>query len=200
MFKHQIIFIIIVISSCLFILTELSVRPTQAAPANVTATPTARLRAPRALTPTQTGVPTTSNPTINTANGAGRIFSNVSFEQTDSTCVTANNNWSFLRQAHMRGWYTAHPSIQETCNGSSFGISARVIELNRVNGKVPDGTWYASLNADVASFLYQPICVANNDIISFEFYHNGGGSPRTDIASLRFGIPSGLPANSVAAD
>jgi len=80
MCKQQIIFIIIVISSCLFILTELSLRPTQAAPANPTATPTARLRAPRALTPTQTGVPTTNNPTINTANAAGRIISNPSFE------------------------------------------------------------------------------------------------------------------------
>jgi hypothetical protein len=47
---------------------------------------------------------------------------------------------------------------------------------------------------------YQPICIANNDIISFEFYHNGGGSNRTDIASLRFGIPTGLPSGSVATD
>ena len=115
-FKHQIIFIIIVICSYLFMLTELSVRPTQAAPANPTATPTARLRAPRALTPTQTGVPTTSNPTINTANGAGRVFSNDTFENTDSTCYNNNNNWSYIRQEHMRGWLTAHPAVQERCN------------------------------------------------------------------------------------
>ena len=81
-FKQQILFIIIVAGISIFALMGILLRPTHAAPANVTATatPQAQLRAPRALTPTQTGVPTTSNPTINTANAAGRVISNPSFE------------------------------------------------------------------------------------------------------------------------
>ena len=145
-------------------------------------------------------VPTTSNPTISIANGGLRTMANTSFENTDSSCGVALNTWAYIRMDHMRGWKTAHPAVQEKCNaGTSFGTVARVIELNYYTTP-PDGTKYASLNADVASFLYQTLCVENGDSFDFQFYHNVGGSSRTDIASFRLGIPSGLPSGSVAAD
>jgi hypothetical protein len=104
-------------------------------------------------------VPTTSNPTISIANGGLRTMANTSFENTDSSCGVALNTWAYIRMDHMRGWKTAHPAVQEKCNaGSSFGTVARVIELNYYTTP-PDGTKYASLNADVASFLYQTLCV-----------------------------------------
>jgi len=145
-------------------------------------------------------VPTTSNPTISLANGGLRTMANTSFENTDTTCTVGWNTWAYIRMDHMRGWKTAHPAVQEKCNnGNAFGIVARVIELN-YGTTPPDGTKYASLNADVASFLYQTLCVENGDSFDFEFYHNVGGTNRTDIASFRLGIPSGLPTGSVTAD
>jgi alpha-tubulin suppressor-like RCC1 family protein len=74
-----------------------------------------------------------------------------------------------------------------------------VIELNPI-ADAPDGNKVASLNADVASFLYQKLCVTSGETFTFEFYHNIGTANRTDIASFRLGIPSGLPTGSLAAD
>ena len=100
----------------------------------------------------------------------------------------------------MAGWFTAHPAHQEACNSNKAGPSSyRVIELNQ-RGDAPDGNNVASLNAEVASFLYQKLCVSDGETFSFEFYHNVGGTSRTDIASFRLGIPSGLPSGSVGAD
>ena len=204
-FKHQIIFTIIFVGICVFILTGISLRPTQAAPANPTATstPAAKLRAPRALTPTQTGVPTTSNPTINTANGAGRTFSNVSFESF-SECPSAPTVWHVINMDNMFGWKTTAPKgtggAQDACNGIANGLYSRGIELQGVNiyGYTPDdGDVYAELNAYYPSFLYQAVCVANSDTIEFKFSHRAVGNSRTDITEFRIGIPTGLIAGSV---
>ncbi|MFM2308305.1 MAG: Cellulosome-anchoring protein precursor [Chloroflexota bacterium] len=151
--------------------------------------------------PTVAGVvPTTSNPTINTSIAGVRTMANTSFEVTDSSCSLPMGSWDYVRQEHMAGWFTAHPLSQEACNSSKSGpVSYRPIELN-IRSDAPDGTNVASLNADVASFLYQKLCVKSGESFDFEFYHNVGGTNRTDIAAFRLGIPSGLPAGSVAAD
>jgi hypothetical protein len=108
--------------------------------------------------------------------------------------------WAFIRQEWMAGWFTAHPLSQESCNDTKSGPSSyRPIELN-MRTDAPDGRNVASLNADVASFLYQKLCVTSGESFDFEFYHTAGGTRRTDIAALRMGIPSGLPSGSVAAD
>ena len=147
-------------------------------------------------------IPTTSNPTINTANAGVRTMANTSFEVTDFICSLDVGTWAYIRQEYMAGWFTAHPLEQESCNSSKFGpASYRPIELN-MRTDAPDGDNVASLNASVASFLYQKLCVKNGESFDFEFYHNAGvaGVGRTDIASFRLGIPSGLPLGSVAED
>jgi hypothetical protein len=145
-------------------------------------------------------IPTTSNPTINTANAGVRTMANTSFEVTDSTCSLDTGTWAYIRQEYMAGWFTAHPLEQESCNSTRLGpVSFRPIELN-MRTDAPDGDNVASLNASVASFLYQRLCVTSGESFDFEFYHNAGGSSRTDIAAFRMGIPSGLPSGSVAAD
>lgn len=62
--------------------------------------------------------------------------------------------------------------------------SYRVIELNP-RADAPDGNNIASLNAEVASFLYQNLCVKSGETFDFEFYHNVGGGNRTDIAGIK---------------
>ena len=71
----------------LLVIFAMQIHPSQAASISATSTPAVALRAPRALTPTQTGVPTTSNPTSNGTKG-GRIYSNTSFENSDFACFT----------------------------------------------------------------------------------------------------------------
>ena len=167
--------------------------PTMTYTPSKTPSPTLELRAPGE-------VPTTSNPTINTSIAGVRTMANTSFEVTDTTCSLAIDTWSYIRQEYMSGWFTAHPAEQESCNNIRSGPSSyRVIELNP-RADAPDGNNIASLNAEVASFLYQKLCVKSGETFDFEFYHNVGGGNRTDIAAFRLGIPSGLPAGSVAAD
>ena len=169
----------------------------------ITNTPTiTRTPSPTSVATVVGMIPTTSNPTINTANAGVRTMANTSFEVTDSSCSLNTGTWAYIRQEWMAGWFTAHPLSQESCNNNRSGpVSYRPIELNP-RADSPDGRIVASLNAEVASFLYQKLCVSNGETFSFEFYHNAGvaGATRTDIAALRMGIPSGLPVGSVAAD
>ena len=179
--------------------------PSQTPTATATYTPTMTSTATRTpsptVVPTVAGVvPTTSNPTINTSIAGVRTMANTSFEVTDSSCSLNMGTWAFIRQEWMAGWFTAHPLSQESCNDTKSGPSSyRPIELN-MRTDAPDGRNVASLNADVASFLYQKLCVTSGETFEFEFYHTAGGTNRTDIAALRMGIPSGLPVGSVAAD
>ena len=146
--------------------------------------------------PTIAGViPTTSNPTINTANGGSRVMANTSFELYDGT-------WTqMMDMVNMRGWKTTHRTsdtgyrVMEMWN---YGTQSWYDALNGV--AAPDGTRWVELNAYHASMLYQPICFADNEQFDFEFYHHPRSFSSTEIIELRFGIPSGLDAGSVAAD
>jgi hypothetical protein len=160
-------------------------------------------------------VPTSSNPTINVSNGAVRIMSNPSFELFDG-----EHNFAFWAQyadSNMRGWFTAHPSSAEfyttSCSSGSYtGSSGRLIEIfkeffscdagleSTVNTAAPEGTYFAELNANAYSMLYQPICLASGETFHFSFNHHRRLWSGTDIIEFRMGIPSGLVANSRPAD
>jgi hypothetical protein len=160
--------------------------------------------------PTQSGVsgrtsgrtiPTTSNP-AGTGDQGVRTMANTSFEVNDSGCTMTT--YEYARVADMRGWFTSHPSVAASCNGVAYSParSGRVIELQKYAAysyTPEDGSVYAELNADYASMLYQPLCLANNDVITYNFAHRPRGD-RTDVAEFRIGIPSGLTSGSVAAD
>jgi hypothetical protein len=179
--------------------------PTQTYTPTMTYTPTATFTVTKTPSPTAVPtvagvIPTTINPTIDTSIAGVRTMANTSFEVTDTACAILTGGWDYIRQEHMAGWFTAHPAHQEACNSSKSGPSSyRVIELNQ-RADAPDGNNVASLNAEVASFLYQKLCVKSGETFDFEFYHNVGGSSRTDIAAFRLGIPSGLPSGSVTSD
>ena len=166
---------------------------THAAPANVTTTntPVAKLRAPRALTPTATGVPTTSNPTINTANGGVRIISNPSFETNGGT------NSADICESTMGGWFQSHPVIG-TCRVFEVWAKNRIDSLSSAGA--PDGNAIIELNAYYASMAYQPICIAGGESFDFQFYHHTRAWSSTDEIEFRFGIPTGLTSGSRTAD
>ena len=63
-------------------------------------------------------VPTTSNPTINLANGGVRTMQNTSFEQF-GTCASPMTSWSTIRMERMFGWKTTQPLQIENCNAVS---------------------------------------------------------------------------------
>lgn len=111
-------------------------------------------------------VPTTSNPTINTAAGGIRIIANSSFESpVPTTMMTCENA--------MGGWFTTQPVI------SAYGC--RVFEAwgqgiysgDALSGvSPPDGVMFTELNAYVSSMTYQPICMIGGENFNFEFHHH----------------------------
>jgi len=146
--------------------------------------------------PTVAGViPTSSNPTINLANAGSRTMANTSFELYDGT-------WTqMMNMTNMRGWKTTHRTSDtgfRVMEMWEYGSAAWYDALNGV--AAPDGTRWVELNAYHASMLYQPICFADNEQFDFEFYHHPRSFSSNEIIELRFGIPTGLDAGSVAAD
>jgi len=57
-------------------------------------------------------IPTTSNPTINTANGGVRTMQNVSFEEF-GICTGAPTSYHVIRQEEMGGWFTTQPKFPD---------------------------------------------------------------------------------------
>ena len=146
-------------------------------------------------------IPTTSNPVGNGLT-ASRTYANTSFELKDSGCN--NTNYEYAIEEDVRGWLTTSPTYAASCNGVAYSParSGRVIELQprAAYGYTPqDGSYYAELNAQFASMLYQPICFRDADVITYSFAHRPRGN-RTDVAEFRIGIPSGLPTGSRAAN
>jgi len=142
-------------------------------------------------------IPTTSKPVGNGLT-ASRTYANTSFELKDSGCT--NTNYEYAREADVRGWLTTSPSWTASCNGVTYtpNRTGRVIELQpqAAYGYTPQhGSFYAELNAQFASMLYQPICFKDADVITYSFAHRPRGN-RTDVAELRIGIPTGLPVDS----
>ncbi len=146
-------------------------------------------------------IPTTSNP-VGNGNTGLRTFANTSFEESDFACFSLSSGWAYINQTKMRGWQTAHPFHNETnCTPAESGI--RIIEIQRtgLQGTTAfHGSKYAELNAHYVTFIYQEMCVVNNDVIEFTFRHKPINAGRADIAQFAFGIPSTLPSGSIAGD
>ena len=135
-------------------------------------------------------VPTTSNPTINTAAGGIRIIANSSFESPRPTTMMTCEN-------AMGGWFTTQPVI------SAYGC--RVFEAwgqgiysgDALSGvSPPDGVMFTELNAYVSSMTYQPICMIGGENFDFQFYHHTRYWSETNTIEFRFGIPPSLPSYS----
>jgi hypothetical protein len=171
---------------------------TATATATATATYTPTATSTRTATPTRTAtstvvpgtIPTTSNPTINTALGGVRIVANPSFEQGTKTAFPCEP---------YAGWYTSHP-VQSGCRPFELW-GAGLTNVESVSGVTPpNGSYYIELNAYSVSMAFQPICMVNGETFDFEFYHHTRSWSSTNQIQFRFGIPSGLPAGSRAAD
>ncbi len=135
-------------------------------------------------------VPTTTNPTINVANGGSRIVANTSFE------LQADNG--MICESNMRGWLTTHP-VQGSCRVFEVWTKNAANDSLIGNG-APDGTYYIELNAFTVSMAYQPICMVGGESFDFEFYHHVRNWSDTNTIEFRFGIPSGLSAGSKSSD
>jgi hypothetical protein len=188
---------VVIIGSLIFLTKGIEQTPVEAATVQRTAQ-TDNIQQARSSSRT---IPTTSNP-AGTGDQGVRTMANTSFEINDSGC--AMTSFQYARMSDMRGWFTSHPSIAATCDGAAYSParSGRIIELQvqaNQNYMPEDGLVYSELNGDVASMLYQPLCLQDSDVITYSFAHRPKGN-RTDVAEFRIGIPSGLPSNSVAND
>ena len=172
--------------------------PTNTMTPTRTSTPTNTMTPTRTSTPTRTAtstvvpgtIPTTSNPTINTALGGVRIVANPSFEQGTHTAFPCEP---------YAGWYTSHPVVSGCRPFELWGSGLTNVEsLSGVTP--PNGSYYIELNAYSVSMAFQPICMVDGETFDFEFYHHTRSWNSTNQIQFRFGIPSGLPAGSRAAD
>jgi len=57
-------------------------------------------------------IPTTSNPSATDEAGV-RTMANTSFENVTSTCTVGVNQWVYLRESALNGWFTSHAPWQE---------------------------------------------------------------------------------------
>ena len=145
---------------------------------------------PQSVTWPQT-IPTTSNPTINTAAGGIRIIANSGFEINGGAPT-------FSCESQMGGWFTSHPVIG-SCRVFEVWQKNRPID-SLGNAGAPDGNTIIELNAYNASMAYQPICMIGGEVFDFAFYHHSRNANATETIQFQFGIPSGLDAGSRSAD
>ena len=97
------------------------------------------------------------------------------------------------------GWYTSHPVVSGCRPFELWGSGLTNVEsLSGVTP--PNGSYYIELNAYSVSMAFQPICMVDGETFDFEFYHHTRSWNSTNQIQFRFGIPSGLPAGSRAAD
>jgi len=135
-------------------------------------------------------IPTTTNPTIDTANGGVRVISNTSFELQATS--------GMICESAMRGWLTTHP-VQGSCR--VFEVwNKNAANDSLVGNGAPDGTYYIELNAFTVSMAYQPICMVDGESFDFEFWHHVRNWSDTNEVEFRFGIPPGLASGSKAQD
>ena len=104
-----------------------------------------------------------------------RSFINLGFEQPDlGSCATSAQ----IDSATVPGWETTHSSstgYQPGC-GTSFDINGPLIEIwaNQFNGYLSgEGTQHAELNARAASRIYQNVCMATGEQVTWSFLHRG---------------------------
>ena len=123
-----------------------------------------------------------------------RNFTNLGFEQ---PVLPGTNCWVAIPEDAVPGWRTTHPSaaISNSCGLTGLPTSGPLIELwnTPFNGvTAPQGKQLAELNANVASRLFQDVCLINGESVRWSFSHRGRGSATVyDVANF------GLSTDSV---
>ena len=132
-----------------------------------------------------------------------RSFINLSFEQPN--LVTPGCR-VYIAASQVPGWNTTHPNaVAQNVGGciepAGFAQTAPILELWRTprdNGSggpvnARSGTQIAELNADVASRIYQNVCLINGERVAWRFSHRGRGSATTpDLAELKVGASAAV--------
>src|SRR5690606_18608225 len=105
-----------------------------------------------------------------------RSFINLGFEQPDLGACATNAQ---LDSATVPGWETTHAvstGYAPGCGVGSWDVSGPLIELwaNGSNGFFSgEGTQHAELNAQQASRIYQNVCMATGEQVTWSFLHRG---------------------------
>lgn len=133
-----------------------------------------------------------------------RSFVNLGFEDIQISTVTTGCRVYASQGKSVPGWLTTHPSYSGTgrvsCSGTvSSAIdtttSAPIIEIwkgPRENVDGVNGTHqFAELNAEVASSLYQKVCLITGETFDWQFYHRG----RDGTDTMKFTLGGNIPAN-----
>lgn len=130
-----------------------------------------------------------------------RTFTNMSFESPE---LNAEGCRVYIPQQFVDGWDTGHPDHQsENVGGCTVPpgfvhqqVQGRILEIwrgprnNNSGGSVSGraGVQFAELNAEVASRIYQNICLVEGEQIRYRFSHRGRQSASVrDVMTMRIG-------------
>jgi len=168
---------------------------------------------PQGCAPTITplDIPHTSSPPPATVRGARRFIHNASFEMMSAQPDAINSKPMAI--SYLDGWDTTHPIDHQIHQRvfTLFGMTQTNCPptyapcTTHTNGIFAErqmgigGQRYVSPDGSTQAMLYQPLCLAPNDVLYSEFYHRVLGTAPRSI-ELRLGIPWDLPAGSPPAD
>lgn len=116
-----------------------------------------------------------------------RSFINLSFEDPLVGCTLPSGTGAYqVASSVVPGWETTH-SVRS--GGACTNINGQLIELWKdgfQSFNAHDGSWFAELNADEPSNLYQTVCLFPGDIVTWRFAHrarvSGGAGGKDGMA------------------
>lgn len=130
-----------------------------------------------------------------------RSFANLSFEQPNLATAGCR---VYIAASQVPGWNTTHTpfatqNVGDCVVPAGFSQTAPILELwrtprdNASGGMVNarSGSQIAELNAEVASRIYQNVCLINGESVSWRFSHRGRGSTSVhDQMEMKVGATS----------
>lgn len=134
-----------------------------------------------------------------------RTFTNMSFESPNLATPACR---VYIPQQFVEGWDTDHPMYRSENVGAcavpggfvNNAVQGRILELwrgprsNNSGGNVVgrQGPQFAELNAEVASRIFQNVCLIQNERVSYFFSHRGRQSGSTrDVMTMHVGTGVG---------
>lgn len=109
-----------------------------------------------------------------------RVIVNSGFEAPVKSCAS----WSLIPQAEMLGWKTTDTGTSRVdCGTGVAGAISNPIEIwsNGFSGiTARSGSQLAEINANINGFLYQDVCLVENETVTYSVWHRRRENSGTD--------------------
>ena len=127
-----------------------------------------------------------------------RVIVNSGFEAPVKSCAS----WSLIPQAEMLGWKTTDTGTSRVdCGAGVAGAISNPIEIwsNGFNGiTARSGSQLAEINANINGFLYQDVCLVENETVTYSVWHRRRENSGTDTFRASLESPTGTLISETA--